>query len=173
MYYSKGGEKMRVFRNLGSTVIFGICFVVMISGCLHGLAPDDASPYAKPGFYTQVDEGGRLWVFEEGSEALAEFKSKGEPGKIAIRPGAGPGGITIKSVDRETIIAYVVAKPGFYTSLDQHGRLWVFAEDSEELAAFKEKGELARHVIRPAAGPLGLTVKAPTTEVIEAYLAAE
>lgn len=164
---------MREMRSLVGKVAFGLCVGAVMAGCLHGKATAETTSYAKPGFYTEVDKEGRLWVFEKGSEALAEFKSKGEPGKIAIRPGAGPGGVTIKSIDSETIVGYVTAKPGFYTSLDKHGRLWVFMEGSEDLAAFKAKGELAKHVIRPKAGPLGLTVKSPSTEVLEAYLAAE
>lgn len=64
-------------------------------------------------------------------------------------------------------------KPGFVTCFDKHGRLWVFRADSKELAEFREKGELAKHVIRPRSGPDGLTLKAPDAETLEAYLKAE
>jgi len=163
-----------VGRMLGKlAAVAGIGFVV--AGCMHGQATaTTAVSYAKPGFYTQIDKhDGRLWVFEADSEALKTFKEKGEPAKIAIRPGAGPGGITVKSVDSGTIVEYLTAKPGFVTSLDDHGRLWIFLVGSKELEDFKAKGELAKHVIRPAAGPMGLTVKAPSIEVLDAYNAAK
>jgi len=124
----------------------------------------------KPGFVTQVEDG-RLWVFEEGSEGLAEFEQTGEPAKHVIRPGAGPGGMTIKSSDADVIDAYLHAKPGFMTKVID-GRLWVISAGSEEEAAFKKHGELAKHVIKPGAGPGGMTVKAPDVETIGKYMAA-
>ncbi len=129
--------------------------------------------YAKDGFYTELDENGRLWVFREGSEALATFKEHGEPAKVAIRPGAGPGGITVKSIDAGTIVEYLTTKPGFETSLGSDGRLWVFRAGSENLANHKQGIEPAKHVIRPGAGPMGLTLKAVDAEVLDAYLAAK
>jgi hypothetical protein len=50
------------------------------------------------------------------------------------------------------------------------GRLWAFRAGSPELAEFEAGGELAKHVIRPAGGPLGLTVKSPDTETLDAYV---
>lgn len=64
-------------------------------------------------------------------------------------------------------------RPGFTTILDKHGRLWVFRAESKELAEFLEKGEPAKVVIRPKAGPDGLTLKSTDIETIEAYLAAK
>lgn len=68
-----------------------------------------AAEYAKGGYVTFLDDG-RVWVFAEGSEGLEEFLTKGEPAKNAMRIGAGPDGRTIKSVDLETIDAYLAAK---------------------------------------------------------------
>lgn len=65
--------------------------------------------YSKPGFYTEVKDG-RLWVFEEGSKALAEFKKSGEPAKQYTKIGAGPDGMTIKSDDAKVIDKYLAAK---------------------------------------------------------------
>lgn len=62
-------------------------------------------------------------------------------------------------------------RPGFVTMLDKHGRLWVFRADSKELAEFREKGEPAKQVVRPKAGPDGRALKAPDAETIDAYLA--
>ena len=63
-------------------------------------------------------------------------------------------------------------RPGYFTQVDD-GRLWVFAEGSKELAAFKEHGEPAKLVTRIGAGPNGMTIKAPSVEVMDAYLAAK
>ncbi|MFG0253537.1 MAG: hypothetical protein ACF787_00335 [Rhodopirellula sp. JB053] len=123
---------------------------------------------SKLGFVLKFDDG-RLWVFRKGSEELSDFLEQGELAKHVIRPAAGPNGVTLKAPDAETIDAYLVAQPGFVTKLDD-GRVWVFRNGSEELKSYREAGELAKHVIRPAAGPGGLTLKAPDAETIDAYL---
>jgi hypothetical protein len=125
---------------------------------------------AKSGYVTK-DVDGRVWIFREGSEALAEFQSTGEPAKHVIRPGAGPAGMTLKGSDTETVDAYIAAADGFVTAIDD-GRIWAFTAGSPELAEFEASGEPAKHVIRPAAGPQGMTVKAPDTETLDAYLRA-
>jgi len=130
----------------------------------------DAYLLSKPGFATRVVEG-RLWVFREGSDELAEFESNGELAKHVIRPAAGPGGVTIKAPDAETLDAYLTAQPGFVTKFDD-GRVWVFRIGCPELKDYEANGELAKHVIRPAAGPGGLTLKAPDADTIDAYLRA-
>jgi len=136
-------------------------------------APDSETIAAylasKPGFAVIVDDG-RLWVFEEGSEDLAKMQAGGELAKHVIRPKAGPAGMTLKAPDSETIARYMAAAPGFVVEVED-GRLWVFRNGSEELKKYRESGELAKHVIRPKAGPLGMTVKAPDAETIDAYLA--
>lgn len=133
-------------------------------------AAADAAKYAKSGFFVALEDG-RLWVFREGSEELAEFLEHGEPAKQVVRPAAGPGGITIKSVDGETLSEYLLTRPGFWVRVED-GRLWVFRESSGELAQFLEHGEPAKQVVRPAAGPDGITLKAVDAEVLDAYLAA-
>lgn len=129
-----------------------------------------AAEYAKPGFYVALEDG-RLWVLREGSEELAQLLEHGEPAKQVVRPAAGPGGITLKSVDAETLTEYLLTRPGFWVKLED-GRLWVFREGSEELAQFLEHGEPAKQVVRPAAGPDGITLKALDAEVLDAYMAA-
>ena len=135
-------------------------------------APDaetlDAYIYTKPNFVALVEDG-RLWVFRRGSKELADFQKHGELAKHVVRPGAGPGGITIRAPDAETIAAYTVAREGFRTILES-GRVWVFRAGSKELADFQKHGELAKHVVRPGAGPDGMTLKAPDLETIESYL---
>jgi hypothetical protein len=130
----------------------------------------DKAPYDKQGFAAYLQDG-RLWVLRLGSEALVEYLTSGEPAKRVIRPGAGPGGLTIMSDGNATIDAYLTSKPGFETRVAD-GRLWVFPASSKELAEFEKHGELAKHVIRPGAGPAGMTIKAPEAEIIDAYLTA-
>jgi hypothetical protein len=125
--------------------------------------------YGKPGFVLRPVEG-RLWVFKEDCEELATFDKDGELAKHVTRPAAGPDGTTLKAPDAATITDYLTAADCFVTFLDEGGRLWVFGEGCQELDAFNEHGELAKHVTRPAAGPDGLTVKAPDTETLDAYL---
>jgi hypothetical protein len=125
---------------------------------------------AKPGFVTKFDDG-RLWIFRQDSKDLAEFLKNGDLTKQVVRPGAGPRGMTLKGPDADTIIAYVTAQEGFITFL-QDGRLWVFKSDSKDLQEYKKNGELAKHVIRVNAGPLGLTLKAPDAETIDFFLKA-
>lgn len=64
------------------------------------------------------------------------------------------------------------ARPGFVTVMDGDW-LWVFRENSSELAAFARDGELAKHTTRIGVGPAGLTVKAPDTATVLEYLAAK
>jgi hypothetical protein len=128
----------------------------------------DTAPLTKPGFVA-FEEDGRLWVFRLKSKSLADFLAKGEPAKCVVRPGAGPQGMTLKGAEAETLVDYAASKPGFVVKSDD-GRLWVFREDAEELKDFEEKGELAKHVIRPGVGPMGATLKAPDAETIDEYL---
>gem|GEM_PF-603566 len=131
----------------------------------------EANAYEKAGFYTQVEDG-RLWVFKLGSDALTEFINSGEPAKHVTRPGGGPGGMTIKGADAETIDEYLVSRPG-YASRIHDGRLWVFPNRSHELIDFDAGKINEKHVTRPGAGPQGMTVKASTSEDIDGYLAAK
>lgn len=63
-------------------------------------------------------------------------------------------------------------KPGFVTKIE-NGRLWVFQEGSKELAEFEKNGEPTINVSRIGEGPEGMTLKAPSNEVIDAYMAAK
>jgi hypothetical protein len=128
----------------------------------------DAYLFAKPNFVAFIDDG-RLWVFKRGSKELGDFQKHGELAKHVVRPGAGPNGMTIKAPDNETIEAYTAAREGFKTIVED-GRIWIFRAGSKELGDFQKHGELAKHVVRPGAGPNGATLKAPDAETIEAYL---
>lgn len=62
-------------------------------------------------------------------------------------------------------------KPGFVTIVEK-GRLWVFKEDSKELADFRAHGEPTIAVMKIGEGPEGMTLKSSSLEVIDAYKAA-
>ncbi len=128
------------------------------------------SKFDKPGFFTTVVKG-RLWVFEEGSEELAAYAASGKtPAVHVTRVKAGPEGMTIIAPEGETIVQYMVMKPGFHTVV-KDGRLWVFEEGSEALAAYKASGKTpAVHSTRVKAGPLGMTIIAPEGETIVDYM---
>lgn len=60
-------------------------------------------------------------------------------------------------------------KPGFVTKVED-GRLWVFKEGSPELEQFEKHGEPTINVSRIGEGPEGMTLKAPSYEVLDTYL---
>ncbi|MBN1417810.1 MAG: hypothetical protein JXP34_03490 [Planctomycetes bacterium] len=64
-----------------------------------------------------------------------------------------------------------IEKPGFYTKI-KDGRLWVFREGSKELETFLANGDYPLQVVRPGAGPNGMTIKGPDAATIDAYMAA-
>ena len=123
--------------------------------------------FAKPGFVV-LEEGGRLWIFREGSAELALFQ---EPAKQVVRPKAGPDGVTLKSTESATIDEYLTTLPGYYTQMED-GRLWVFRVDSPALEEFLKTGEASKNAVRPLAGPFGLTLQSVDTELINEYMAA-
>lgn len=133
-----------------------------------GIEP--AQRFARPGFFTAIKDG-RLWVLREDSQALAEFRRRGEPAKSTTRIGAGPMGMSIRAVDSETTIKYLAAKEGFATEL-MDGRLWVLREGTPEHEAFVESGPPPHSVTQIGAGPLGTSIRSVDRETIITYLAA-
>lgn len=130
----------------------------------------DLTPHEKEGFVL-IEEDGRLWVFREGSADLKKFLAEGEPAKQVIRPVAGVNGVTLKSTESETIDEYITTLSGWVTIMED-GRLWVFPAKSEQLAKFLQDGEPAKQVVRPLAGPFGMTLKGVSGEDLDAYMAA-
>ena len=111
---------------------------------------------SREGFVIMETEG-RWWIFREGSKDLASFKKLGEPEKSVTRVNAAPFKVTVRAPDVATLEEYLTSKPGFVTKFDD-GRLWVFRKGSKDLESFTKDGELAKQVIRPGAGPRGLTL---------------
>jgi hypothetical protein len=67
-------------------------------------------------------------------------------------------------------------KSGFVTSVDKKYKhwLWVFKDGSKELEEFRKTGDPgAKSVTQPGVGPKGMTLRAPDSETISAYLAAK
>ncbi|MBP7495082.1 MAG: hypothetical protein KA771_06275 [Spirochaetales bacterium] len=128
----------------------------------------DVSTYQKPGFAVATHQG-RLWVFKEGSKEYEKFKSQGEPAYQVTKVGALPGGITVKAPDTVTLYEYLTYIPGFFNKMVDD-RLWIFKADSKELEEFKQSGEPARQVVRPAGGPFEITLKGPGTEILDEYM---
>lgn len=132
-----------------------------------------ATNYDRPGFATRMHRG-RLWVFAEGSEALAAFDAGGRtPAVHTVRPLAGPDNLTVCSPDTNDLIRYLTWRPGFETRIHRE-RLWIFPVGAEELARFDAEQRVpATHVIRPLAGPMGMTIIAVDAEILDAYLAVQ
>lgn len=129
-------------------------------------APD----YDRPGYVAYVADG-RLWVFPDGSEEAGEFGAGREPGKFVTLIKGGPSGMTLRAVDQESLKGYLAAREGFVTEIVD-GRIWVFRPGTEELAVFRAKGEPAKFVTRPGAGPLRMTVRGPDSDILDEYLRA-
>jgi uncharacterized protein YneR len=150
--------------------------VTWIGAGPHGMSmrSDDADVLlgytsAKPGFRTFVEDG-RIWIFEENSEALAEFLAVGEPAKSVTWIGAGPRGVSIRGESAETLLAYLGSRPGFKVFVEDE-RLWVFEEGSEELKQFLAVGEPAKSVTWIGAGPRGVSLRGENAETLLAYVA--
>jgi hypothetical protein len=145
-------------------------------GGMTAMAPDSATIYnytysvGKPGFVALVSKDGRLWVFRPGSSDMGLYARTGELAKCVTLPGVGPHGMTVKSPDRETALAYLAARPGFVTVVRKDG-LWVFTPADKGLAEFRSAGDLAQCVTRAGVGPGGLTVNATDNKTLDSYLA--
>lgn len=126
-------------------------------------------PYSKPGFVTFLDKN-VLLVFRAESRDLAKYRKNGDMNTGVIRPAAGPDGLSLKAPDADTLRDFEMTNPDFiFRHLD--GRLWVFRNGSAGFSRYCANGELAVHVTRIAAGPGGMTLKAPDLETLDIYMA--
>lgn len=101
----------KIFKTAILFVVLLACFggASIHAGQTTGGDQTQAAAYAKPGFHVEMEDG-RLWIFKEGSKELEDFQAKGELAKHVIRPGAGPGGITLKAPDAETLDDYLTER---------------------------------------------------------------
>lgn len=126
----------------------------------------------KPGFVAYTDDDERVWVFEEGSEALAEFLAVGEPAKSVTWIGEGPRGATIRSGDRDTLVKHRATVPGFRVYMGEDGRLWVFREGDAAISEYETTGDIGKNYSLIGEGPGGRTVRSVDAATVEAYLTA-
>jgi len=128
----------------------------------------DRAMFDRDGFFTKVIDG-RVWVLKLNSPELAAIVHGEGPEKHVTLPGAGPGRVTLKSADRETLQEYLATKPGFVTKIVD-GRLWVVASNTE-LASQVAEGEFPeKHITKIGAGPNRMTIKSVDSETINSYL---
>jgi len=137
---------------------------------IRSVEPDTLLGYtaSRPGFRVIPDDG-RLWVFHEGSDELAEFLKGNEPGKNVTWIGAGPRATTIRSIDHDVLLEYVGSKPGF-RAIEHDGRLWVFRQGSGELKDFMAGNEPAKNVTWIGEGPRGVSIRSTDADTLLAYV---
>jgi hypothetical protein len=134
---------------------------LVLAGCQTAMKEPSASaqpaaaagPYDKPGFQVEVDDG-RLWVLKPGEE---------KSGKYVTLIGAGPHGMTVRALERDTALAYIAARPGFNAEV-QDGRLWVLKPGQEKSG---------KYVTLIGAGPQNMTLRALDMDTALEYLAAK
>lgn len=64
-----------------------------------------AATTQKSGFVV-IERDGRLYVFDAGSEALADYRASGDMAKRVTRIGAGPNGETLIAPDTDVLDRY-------------------------------------------------------------------
>jgi uncharacterized protein (TIGR03000 family) len=133
-------------------------------------APAPKKPPMREGFVV-LEREGRWWIFREGSKEAADYQTQGEPDKHVTRLNVLPYRVTFKAPDPATLEDYLATRAGFVVKFED-GRLWVFKIGSKELDEFKKNGELAKHIVRPGAGPNRTTLKGPDAETLDDYLKA-
>ena len=135
--------------------------------------PSAYTNYDRPGFKTSLKEG-RLWVFAEGSEGLAEFRKHGEPGKNVTMIGVGPRGMTLRGAETDTLKSYLAAykygRPGYAVFMDD-GRIWVFKSGSDDMQEFMKNGEPAKSITLVGEGPDGLTLRSSDMDTARSFMA--
>lgn len=61
------------------------------------------------------------------------------------------------------------SKPYFATA-EKDGKLYVFYHGTDEWKHFQETGKIEKPVVAPKAGPNGMTVLAPSEQILDNYL---
>lgn len=124
-----------------------------------------------PRYHARVIDG-RLWLFDTEHEDVDALLRHGPPADRVTVIGKGPDGMSLCATERETIYDWLYGAAGFHTEIVDE-RLWVLAKPSRELEEFRSHGELAKSVTRIKAGPGGITLRGPSSEVLDAYLRAK
>lgn len=125
-------------------------------------------PHARPGFTTAEKEG-RLWVFRNGSEHLAEFQQFGEPAKSITLIGVGPDGMTLRGAEKDVLKAFQYSQPGYYCEIVD-GRMWIFELGDEGLSEFLTSGEPAKSVTLIGEGPEGMSLRGTEKSTLREFM---
>ncbi len=155
--------------------LMAVC--ILLLGACTGNGGEDrradgaSATHAKPGFAV-YERDGRLWVFHEDSEHEATFLAVGEPAKSVTMIGVGPGGKSIRAIDKDVVVAYLAAKPGYHTEV-KNGRVWVFREGSEDHDRYLAEGEPGKCYTAIGVGPLGATVRSESKDHVAGWLTAK
>jgi len=129
-----------------------------------------AGPHYNVNDYYEVEEAGRLYVFDD-LKTYQSFLSVGETAYRLTRIGAGPNGETVvfglqeKDKKMRSGLGGVALFDGkaevihssFYGEVESEGRIYVFSEWAD-LASFKKVGEAPYRYTDIGAGPKGETV---------------
>jgi len=125
----------------------------------------------KPGYTVRLIDG-KLWVFEEGSEALAAIEAGGSPpGDHATRVQAVKGAVrTYKAAEAETLTGYLASTKD-HAAMVIDGQLWIFDPASEAYEAAHEGEVPEKHATRiMSLGGKVMTLKSPDADVLSAYV---
>ena len=154
-----------------STLFGAILAALFITGCGGGRSAS-GNPYEKPGYVTEVNEDGRLYIVPEGSEFATEEGIEIPEKNIVTSIGAGPEGMTIRSDSKDTTNGYLAQKEGFVVNIND-GRIYVVTTDSpnnhDGVVEISEKDIITKI----GAGVGNMTVRSDSIETINAYLAAK
>jgi putative transposon-encoded protein len=137
----------------------------------HASAATIDSPYNKPGYVAEVQDG-RLYVVPADSELITAEGVEIPEKKIVTSIGAGPAGMTIRSDSKETTVGYLAAKEGFATDVHD-GRVYVVPEGSEFATAEGVEIPEKKIVTSIGTGPMGMTIRSDSKETTKAYLSAK
>ena len=130
----------------------------------------EPGPHDRPAYVTRIVDG-RLWIFKAHSKDLGDFLKKGDPAKQVTVLGVGPGGMTVRAPDMETIKGWQQSKPGFETFF-KDGRVWAFKQGSLYASEMRYFGEPAKNVTMVGRGPGGASLRTSDSETGEAWIAA-
>lgn len=158
-----------------ATAALGLLFLIP-TACEPGsygsgrTAASEEKPESDSTRYVTFDREGRIWIFEEGSEAHRQFVTVGEPAKNVTLIGAGPAGETLKSDSKEVIVEWLAHKPGYMTEVVDE-RLWVLKIGSKAHNQFLKTGEPAKSVTLIGEGPTGMSVRSDSKATYIEYMA--
>ncbi len=128
----------------------------------------DVELFTRPGYVTELRDE-RLWVFMEDSAEYEQFLRVGEPAKTVTRIRTGPGGISLRSSDRETLIGYENSTLWHHARVID-GRLWIFDNEKEDFRELTKHGAPSERVTFVGRGPERMTLCAIERETLHDWM---